>query len=145
MPITPAKDKAEIREVILNDEYILSLGFTDEYTYNTNATDEKLEYNNKQIFIYNAPSRTNNLNTKTLEQLIQIDVSVPVNNASIGDLAIEQIIALFDEYEWKDGRHGEMRVIAPSPTPLACQSGFYTVAARFAYYTTIVNDKKRKE
>lgn len=145
MPITPATDKAEIREIILNDEYIQSLGFTPDYTYSTNATDERLESDNKQIFIYNAPSKTNSLNTKTLEQIIQVDISVPVNKPHIADFAIEQIIALLDDYEWKDKRHGAMRVIAPSPTPLACQSGYYTVAARFAYYTTIVNDKKRKE
>ena len=141
IPITPFSDKKEVIDRIITDPYILSLGFTKSKTYNTNTTVEKIAEGNMQIFVYNAPSRTNESNSATLEQVIQIDVSVPIANSTRADLGIEQIIALLDGYEWEN--HSIMHVIAPSPTPLACQSGFYCVAARFSYFTTIANEIKK--
>jgi ribosomal protein L33 len=140
LPISPNEDKKAIRKAILADPYILSLGFSGAQTFNTNTTDEKLETDKFQLFIYNAPSRTNKLNSATLEQLIQIDISVPLNYASKADLCAEQIIAIFEEYEWEN--HSAMNVVAPSPAPIACQSGFYCVGVRFSYYTTTKNVKK---
>lgn len=140
LPISPNEDKKAIRQILLGDPYILSLGFSGAHTYLTNTTDEKLENDKFQLFIYNAPSRTNKLNSATLEQVIQIDISVPLNNASKADLCASQIIAILDGYEWEN--HSEMNVVAPSPAPLACQSGFYCVGVRFSYYTSTKNVKK---
>lgn len=140
IPITPFSDKKKIIDRIITDPYILHLGFTKAKTYSTNTTVEKIAEGNMQIFVYNAPSRTNENNSATLEQIIQVDVSVPIANSTRADLGIEQIIALLNGYEWEN--HSIMNVIAPSPVPLACQSGFYCVAARFSYFTTNANEIK---
>lgn len=140
MPITPADDKATIRAIIVNDAYLLSLGFSDKYTYNANTTTDKIESNNFQIYIFNSSSRKNPENEATIEPILQIDVSVPINKASKADFAIQQIIALLDGYEWEN--HSTMHVIAPSPTPLNCQSGLYTMSARFSYFTTKTTPKR---
>ena len=139
MPITPQEDKATIRDIILADEYILSLGFDGMHTYSHKSTADKLESDNFQIFIYNVNSRENENNNLTIMPVIQIDVSVPENSSYKADLAIQQIIALLNEYEWET--HSRMELIAPSPCEQTCQSGFYTVAARFTYCTTTITPK----
>lgn len=141
MPITPYADKRAVIDRIIKDPYILSLGFTAEETYNAPTTAQKIEKGNMQLFVYNAPSRENRGNELTLGQVLQVDVSAPISKAGTADLCIEQIIALLDGCDLPG--HGPMTVIAPSPTPLQCQSGFYCVAARFLYYTSKINRTKK--
>lgn len=137
-PIIPYEDKKNIESILKNDEYIKKLGFTQFYL--TNTTADKLTSGSRQIFIYNAPSRDSDLNNLILGQIIQIDVSAPLAEQGKADLCISQVIALLDGYEWS--KHSRMEVIAPSPVPLACQSGFYCVAARFLYYTSKITNLK---
>jgi len=140
LAIQPSKDKGIIRERILSDTYILSLGFSNNDTYNTNTTDEKLESGKKQIFIYNAPSRDNYSNSATVETLVQIDISAPVDHASKADLCAEQIIALMQDYDLGNG--SLVSIVSPSPVAIACQSGFYCVGIRLSYYTSKYNEIK---
>lgn len=140
MAIQPSEDKGKIRQRIITDAYILSLGFSNGDTYNTNTTDEKLEKDKMQIFIYNAPSRDNYNNSKTLEMLIEVDISVPVNISSKADLCARQVIALMQDYDLGNG--SLVSVIAPSPVAVACQSGFYCVGVRLSYYTSKYNEIK---
>lgn len=140
MAITPQQDNAKIRSVILNDAYILSLGFNNLDTYNTNTTDEKLVSGKKQIFIYNSPSRDNYSNSETLEVLVQIDISVPVEKGSIANLCAEQIIALLHNYDIGNG--SVLKVVSPSPSAMACQSSFYCVGVRFSYFVSKFNKVK---
>lgn len=138
MPITPSEDKLAVINLLKNDGYLKSLGFSD--FYNTNTTDEKLINGKQQIFVYNAQSRDNRYNSSTIEMILQIDISVPLSMASKADRAINQAIALLQGIQFND--NGPMEVIAPSPTSVACQSGFYCVAARLSYYTSKFNKIK---
>lgn len=140
MAIQPSKDKGKIRQRIISDAYILSLGFNNNDTYNTNTTDEKLTTGKMQIFIYHAPSRDNYKNSATVETLVQIDVSVPVSNASKADLCAEQIIALMQDYDLGNG--SLVSIVSPSPVAVVCQSGFYCVGVRLSYYTSKYNEVK---
>lgn len=140
MPITPRADKQAIINSIIKDPYVLWLGFNADEIYNAPTTADKIGRGNMQIFVYNAPSRDNASNSLTLGQILQIDVSAPIDSAGTADLCIEQIIALLDGSTLIG--HGPLTVIAPSPAPLQCQSGFYCVAARFLYYTSKINQVK---
>lgn len=140
--ISPSADKATIRAVIASDEYLLSLGFEPDYIMCTNSTDDSLSEQppKKQIFIYNAPSRSGN-NDTDLEMVMQIEVFVPLYQTDIGDNAIEQIMALLQGLQMKN--HSPLKICAPSPVPLACPSSFYCIAARFSYYATTINEVKK--
>jgi hypothetical protein len=140
LPIQPSVDKGIVRHRIVTDPYILSLGFSSRYTYNTNTTDDKLEADKKQIFIYSAPSRKNYSNTLTLEMLLHIDISVPEEQGLKADLCAEQVIALLDNYDIGNG--SRLSVVAPSPCAVSCQNGFYCVGVRFSYYVTKINEIK---
>jgi len=140
LAITPQKDNAVIRKVITTDPYILSLGFSSNDTYNTNTTDEKLEANKKQMFIYNSPSRENYSNSETLEVIVQIDISVPIDNSAKANLCAEQIIALLHNYDIGNG--SVLKVVSPSPSAMACQSGFFCVGVRFSYFVSKYNKVK---
>jgi hypothetical protein len=137
MPITPQSDKKKLRSVIVNDPYIQSLGFKSDFTYNRNTTDEALKAGQKQIFIYNAPSRKNYANDKSLEMVICVDISVPEEENSKADLCAEQIIALLQDYDMGQGSF--LETDTQSPCALACQSGFYCVGIRFSYFVSKYN------
>ena len=138
MAVLPEQDKRAIRNAIITDSYILSLGFTPDYTYSTNTTDDKLEGTNKQIFIYDAQSR-NAYNEKTIECVYEIDISVPVNLPSIADKCAQQIISILQDLDIGNGT--ALDVQAPSPAALACANGYYCVGIYVSHQVTKYNEK----
>lgn len=140
MAIQPSAEKNAIRHCIVTDPYILSLGFSADKTYKTNTTDEKLEKDLFQIFIYNSLSKENYSNSATLEAVIQIDISVPLKYDYKADLCAEQVIALLQNYDIGNG--SVLSIVAPSPCAVACQSSFYCVGVRVSHYVTKFNEIK---
>ena len=138
LAITPLADKKEITRIISEDEFLKSLGFSDEFIYNTNTTDELIQEGNKQIFIYEAPSRGVR-NSVSVQCVIQIDVSAPLSQASIVSKAIEQINALL--YDRQLGRHSKMEL--DTYGNLTCPHGFYCKGIRFVYFATKYNEMKK--
>ena len=140
LAIQPKADKDKIRNRIITDPYILSLGFSSDKTYKTDTTDEKLIKDLQQIFIYNTLSRENYSNSATLETVVQVDISVPLKYDYKADLCAEQIMALMKDYDLDNG--SLVDIVAPSPSVVACQSGFYCVGVRLAYCTSKYNKIK---
>lgn len=139
MPITPFSDRKEVINIIASDPYIASLGFTRENILNTVYTDDKLEADKFQIFVFNASSE-NGQTSIYISPIIEIDISVPISSASKAQLAAEQIIALLQD-KYING-HTAMELIAPSPVNLPCQFGFECIGIRFRYNATLFNQVK---
>lgn len=139
MPVTPFSDRLAVIDIISADPYIKSLGFSRDKIYNTAYTNEKLEKDTRQIFVYNANSE-NGLTPIYISSVIEIDISVPVGQASKAALAAEQIIALLSEREING--HTAFELIAPSPVNLPCQFGFECIGIRFRYNATVFNTVK---
>lgn len=139
MPVTPFSDRLAVIDIIVADPYIKSLGFSRDKIYNTAYTNEKLEKDTRQIFVYNANSE-NGLTPIYISPVIEIDISVPVGQASKAALAAEQIIALLSEREING--HTAFELIAPSPVNLPCQFGFECIGIRFRYNATVFNTVK---
>lgn len=139
MPVTPFSDRLAVIDIISADPYIKSLGFSRDKIYNTAYTNEKLEKDTRQIFVYNANSE-NGLTPIYISPVIEIDISVPVGQASKAALAAEQIIALLSEREING--HTSFELIAPSPVNLPCQFGFECIGIRFRYNATVFNTVK---
>lgn len=139
MPVTPFSDRLAVIDIISADPYIKSLGFSRDKIYNTAYTNEKLEKDTRQIFVYNANSE-NGLTPIYISSVIEIDISVPVGQASKAALAAEQIIALLSEREING--HTAFELIAPSPVNLPCQFGFECIGIRFRYNATVFNTIK---
>ena len=139
MPVTPFSDRLAVIDIIAADPYIKSLGFSRDKIYNTAYTNEKLEKDTRQIFVYNANSE-NGLTPIYISPVIEIDISVPVGQASKAALAAEQIIALLSGCEI--GGHTSFELIAPSPVNLPCQFGFECIGIRFRYNATVFNTVK---
>ncbi|MCI5904564.1 MAG: hypothetical protein MRZ61_05430 [Oscillospiraceae bacterium] len=139
MPVTPFSDRLAVIDIIVADPYIKSLGFSRDKIYNTAYTNEKLEKDTRQIFVYNANSE-NGLTPIYISPVIEIDISVPVGQASKAALAAEQIIALLSGCEI--GGHTSFELIAPSPVNLPCQFGFECIGIRFRYNATVFNTVK---
>ena len=53
MPITPAKDKAAIKSILNADPLMTTLGFTAAQTFTYKNSDQTIDPNKIQIFIYN--------------------------------------------------------------------------------------------
>lgn len=136
MPVTPFSDRLAVIDIIAADPYIKSLGFCRDKIYNTAYTNEKLEKNTRQIFVYNANSEEG-LSPIYISPVIEVDVSVPMGQASAAALAAEQIIALLSTREING--HTAFELIAPSPANLPCQFGFECIGLRFRYNATIFN------
>ena len=98
MPVTPFSDRLAVIRIISADPYIKSLGFKDDKIYNTAYTNEKLQQNIKQIFVFNANSENGDTSIY-ISPIIEVDVSVPDGQASKASLAAEQIIALLSDKE----------------------------------------------
>lgn len=139
MPVTPFSDRLAVIDIISADPYIKSLGFSRDKIYNTAYTNEKLEKDTRQIFVYNANSEEG-LSPIYISPVIEIDISVPVGQASKAALAAEQIIALLSGREI--GGHTAFELIAPSPVNLPCQFGFECIGIRFRYNATVFNTVK---
>lgn len=139
MPITPFSDRLAVKDIIAGDPYIQSLGFCRDKIYNTAYTNEKLEKDTRQIFVFNANSEDGNTPIY-ISPVIEVDVSVPVGQASKAALAAEQIIALISGREING--HTAFEVIAPSPVNLPCQFGFECIGIRFRYNATVFNTVK---
>lgn len=139
MPVTPFSDRLAVIDIIAADPYIKSLGFIRDKIYNTAYTNEKLEKNTRQIFVYNANSEEG-LSPIYISPVIEIDVSVPVGQASKAALAAEQVIALLSEREING--HTAFELIAPSPVNLPCPFGFECIGLRFRYNATVFNTVK---
>lgn len=139
MPVTPFSDRLAVIDIISADPYIKSLGFSRDKIYNTAYTNEKLEKDTRQIFVYNANSEEG-LSPIYISPVIEIDISVPVGQASKAGLAAEQVIALLSERGING--HTAFELIAPSPVNLPCQFGFECIGLRFRYNATIFNAVK---
>lgn len=139
MPVTPFSDRLAVIDIIAADPYIKSLGFSRDKIYNTAYTNEKLEKETRQIFVYNANSEEG-LSPIYISPVIEIDISVPVGQASKAALAAEQVIALLSEREING--HTAFELIAPSPVNLPCQFGFECIGLRFRYNATVFNTVK---
>lgn len=139
MPVTPFSDRLAVIDIISADPYIKSLGFSRDKVYNTAYTNEKLEKDTRQIFVYNANSEEG-LSPIYISPVIEIDVSVPVGQASKAALAAEQVIALLSEREING--HTAFELIAPSPVNLPCPFGFECIGLRFRYNATVFNTVK---
>lgn len=136
MPVTPFSDRLAVIRIISADPYIKSLGFKDDKIYNTAYTNEKLQQNIKQIFVFNANSENGDTSIY-ISPIIEVDVSVPDGQASKASLAAEQIIALLSDKEING--HTAFELIAPSPVNLPCPFGFECIGIRFRYNATIFN------
>ncbi len=139
MPITPFSDRLAVIDIIAGDPYIKNLGFEREKIYNTSYTNEKLEKDTRQIFVYNTNSENGDIDIY-ISPVIEIDISVPVGQASKACLAAEQIIALLSGREING--HTACELIAPSPVNLPCQFGYECIGLRFRYNATIFNTVK---
>ena len=139
MPVTPFSDRLAVIDIIAEDPYIQRLGFSRDRIYNTAYTNEKLEKDTRQIFVFNANSEDGNTPIY-ISPVIEVDVSVPVGQASKAALAAEQIIALLLGREI--GGHTAFELIAPSPVNLPCQFGFECIGIRFRYNATVFNTVK---
>lgn len=139
MPVTPFSDRLAVIDIISADPYIKSLDFSRDKIYNTAYTNEKLEKDTRQIFVYNANSEEG-LSPIYISPVIEIDISVPVGQASKAGLAAEQVIALLSEREING--HTAFELIAPSPVNLPCPFGFECIGLRFRYNATIFNAVK---
>lgn len=139
MSVTPFSDRLEVINIIANDPYIQSLGFTRDKIYNTAYTNEKLEQDTRQIFVYNTNSEAGNTSIY-VSPVIEVDVSVPVGQSSKAGKASEQIVALLSGKEI--GGHSPLELIAPSPVNLPCQFGYECIGLRFRYNATVFNKVK---
>ncbi len=139
MPITPFSDRTAVIDIIASDPYINSLGFLPINILNTAYSDEKLEEDTFQIFVFNAASQDGNTSIY-LSPIIEIDVSVPQSYSSEAQRAAEQIIALLQDK--KVNGHTEFEIIAPSPVNLPCQFGYECIGIRFRYNATVFNKVK---
>lgn len=139
MPITPFSDRLAVVNIIAGDPYIQSLGFCRDKIYNTAYTNEKLEKDTRQIFVFNAQSDEGR-NPIYISPVIEVDISVPVGLSSKACLAAEQVIALLLGREING--HTAFEVIAPSPVNLPCQFGFECIGIRFRYNATVFNTVK---
>lgn len=141
LPINISEEKTTLYNIIANDKYINDLGFLPENIYKHKNTVQKLNGNTKQIFIYNVQSSGTN-NPIILGVNYQIDVICSENYQDIADKAIQQIIALIGGR--KIANLNPVRLIPPSPTELQVANGFYCVAARFVFYSSIYNNLKKE-
>ncbi len=139
MAVTPFSDRLAVIEIIAADPYISSLGFKRESIFNTSYTDEKIESDSFQIFVFNASSNDGQTSIY-ISPVIEIDISVPQAYSSKAQLAAEQIIALLQDRRL--GGHTAMELIAPSPVNLPCQFGFECIGLRFRYNATLFNKPK---
>lgn len=139
MPITPFSDRTAIIDIISSDPYIKSLGFLPINILNTAYSDEKLEKDTFQIFVFNAASQDGQTSIY-ISPIIEIDVSVPQSCSSEAQRAAEQIIALLQDK--KVNGHTEFEIIAPSPVNLPCQFGYECIGIRFRYNATVFNKVK---
>ncbi len=139
MAVTPFSDRLAVIETIAADPYISSLGFKRESIFNTSYTDEKLERDSFQIFVFNASSNDGQIPIY-ISPVIEVDISVPQAFSSRAQLAAEQIIALLQDRQL--GNHTAMELIAPSPVNLPCQFGYECIGLRFRYNATLFNSPK---
>lgn len=139
MPVTPFSDRLAVIDIIAADPYIKSLDFSRDKIYNTAYTNEKLEKDTRQIFVYNTNSEEG-LSPIYISPVIEVDISVPVGQASKAALAAEQVIALISEREING--HTAFELIAPSPVNLPCPFGFECIGLRFRYNATVFNTVK---
>lgn len=139
MAVTPFEDRKTVIDIIAADPYILSLGFTRSMIYNTAYTNDKLEADSKQIFVYNQQS-SDGYNSIYISPTIQIDISVPLNEASKAVKAAGQIIALLQDKEINS--HTPLELVSPSPVNLPCQFGYECIGLRFRYNATKFNTVK---
>ena len=136
MPVTVFSDRVGVIDVIAKDPYIASLGFIDENIMNTSYSDEKLEDDSFQIFVYNTSSKDGS-NPIYISPTIEIDISVPQSSASAAHKAAEQIIALLQDKEING--HTAFELVSPSPVNLPCQFGYECVGLQFRYNATLFN------
>lgn len=136
MPVTPFTDRECVIDIIANDPYIQSLGFQRNCIYNTSTTTDKIKPTSKQIFVFNATSNDGNTSIY-ISPVIQVDISVPLAEASKACKAAEQIIALLTNKAING--HTAMELVAPSPVNLPCQAGYECIGLRFRYNATIFN------
>lgn len=140
MAVTPFSDRLAVIEIIAADPYISSLGFKRESIFNTSYTDERLERDSFQIFVFNASSNDGQT-PLYISPVIEVDISVPQAFSSKAQLAAEQIIALLQNRQL--GGHTAMELIAPSPVNLPCQFGFECIGLRFRYNATLYGNIKQ--
>lgn len=138
--LTPLADKNKIQDIILADPYILSLGYNIDNVYQTDTTTADVQKDNYQIFIFNAPSRKNYANEKTMEVIIQIDVVAPESESYVADYCVEQIIALLQDKDIGNG--SRLETDAQSLSVPHRVNGFYTISARFSYCVSKYNKIK---
>ena len=137
MSVTVFSDRYEVIDIIAKDPYIASLGFAEENIMNTSYSDEKLEDDSFQIFVYNTSSQ-NGYIPIYISPTIEIDISVPQSSASAAHRAAEQIIALLQGKEING--HTALELVAPSPVNLPCQFGYECIGIQFRYNATLFNE-----
>ena len=140
MAVTPFSDRLTVIDIIAADPYISSIGFKRESIFNTSYTDERLEKDSFQIFVFNASSNDGQTPIY-ISPVIEVDISVPQAYSSRAQLAAEQIIALLQDRQL--GGHTAMELIAPSPVNLPCQFGFECIGLRFRYNATLYGNIKQ--
>ena len=136
MPVTPFSDRLGVIDIITADPYITSLGFERENILNTQYSDDTLDGDKLQIFVFAAPSNDGE-NDLYISPVIEVDISAPQSKASRAHKAAEQVIALLHGREING--HTALQLVAPSPANLPCQFGYECIGLRFRYNATIVN------
>lgn len=136
MPVTPFSDRLGVINILAADPYIASLGFERENILNTQYSDDYLDGDKLQMFVFSASSNDGE-NDLYISPVIEVDISAPQSKASRAQMAVEQIIALLHGQEING--HTALRLVAPSPANLPCQFGYECIGVRFRYNATIVN------
>lgn len=134
MPVTPYSDRLGVIDIIAADPYINSLGFERENIFNTQYSDDALDGDKLQMFVFAAPSLDGE-NDLYISPVIEVDISAPQSRASRAHKAAEQVIALLHGKEV--GGHTALQLCGSGNLP--CQFGYECIGLRFRYNATIVN------
>lgn len=134
MPVTPYSDRLGVIDIIAADPYINSLGFERENIFNTQYSDDALDGDKLQMFVFAAPSLDGE-NDLYISPVIEVDISAPQSKASSAHKAAEQVIALLQDKEI--GGHTALQLCGSGNLP--CQFGYECIGLRFRYNATIVN------
>lgn len=134
MPITPAKDKTAIKNILNADPLMNTLGFTAAQTFTYKNSDALIDPKKQQIFIYPVQGeKTGNDFSHGVVYEILLSAS-NLNNGNV-DNASDQIIALLHNKVVSNHR---LQLLFP-PMALASMNALYQVAVRFMAYETVYN------
>lgn len=142
MPITTNQDIMFVRDLITNDPYIKSLGFTPINITGVKNSNFEIKTDNMEINIYNVDGKGTDSDI-VISMIYQIDIMVPKDKYNIANEAKDQIIALLQHYCEKSGFR--YKLVHPGLI-LTVPPSYYGIGFRFSFYETIFNKiKKVKE